>query len=306
MEIKREELPDVKALLAVEARMAELFYGQTARLFPVLRERLLDLTELVKAGNDAMRENVLSSLVALNLDLDNASALDEEDLLRLCQALQADMKAITQAIEQVSGYPTPDVKVFRQEHDAQVVKQRSQVVQFEQTVAEQQDRLTEVDNLLKTLDQPSVRKALRNLIPQEKDIDTVFASIKDPTVSPDLVRAALEKLNTHLDLLEQGRKYADVVAARGQLATRLSEQKQTLGTLQRKLEEIQETSSQYEGAEELLSQRVLWVEQTKKFVSRWQMLSRQISTSVQMVTLQSALEDARDYLVALRRCFEVA
>lgn len=105
-----ENLPDVKVLLAIEASMAELYYDSTTALLPPLRERLLDLTSLVKAGNDTLRENVLSSLVALNLDLDNSAAgLDEEDLLRLRQGLQADMENIATAVAQVSGFRAPDV-----------------------------------------------------------------------------------------------------------------------------------------------------------------------------------------------------
>lgn len=302
-----DNLPDVKVLLAIEASMAELYYDSTTGLLPSLRERLLDLTNLVKAGNDTLRENVLSSLVALNLDLDNSAAgLDEEDLLRLRQGLQADMENIATAVAQVSGFRAPDVAKLRQDQEEVVVKLRSSVTQLEQSVAEKQARIAEVDGLFKTLNQPSVRAALRNVIPQEKDIESVFATIKNPVVSPELVKAALVKLNRNVDLLEQGREFADIVVARERLVSVLNQQTQTLRTVQRQLEEAQGKSGQFNHVEELLGKRSPWVEQADKFVCHWQKISSAIAAAAQLTELQAALETARDYLAALRRRFEMA
>ncbi|MFK0270141.1 alpha-xenorhabdolysin family binary toxin subunit B [Pseudomonas asiatica] len=307
MEAKVDNLPDIKVMLTSEARMAELYYANMNGMLPSLRERLLDLTKLLKAGNDCMRENVLSSLVALNLELDSSTAvLDEEDLLRLRQSLQADMENIAKAVERVSAYRTPDVKGLRRDQDEVVAKLGASATQLEQTVAAQQKRVAEVDGLLDTLDHPSVRDALRNVIPQEQDIDSLFATFKDPSVTPELVKGALVKLNTHLDLLEQGRKFADVVAARERLSSNLNQQKQGLRTVQRQLEEAQEKSGQFDQVEQLLGEREPWLEQMSKFVRHWQMLSNLMDASAQLAELQAALEKARDYMVALRRRFEAA
>ncbi len=307
MAVKIDGLPDVNVLLEIEVHMAKLYYSNTNLILPAIRERLLDLTDSVKAGNDSMRKNVVSSLVALNLDLESDAAdQDEEDLLRLRQGLLADMKSITKAVRQVSDYRAPDVKGVRRAHDELVEKTTSSVAKLEQMVQEERERLAEIDEQLKTLEHPSVIGVLRNLIPQEKDIDTLLRAIKDPRVSPELVKMALERLNKQLDLFEQGRKFSDVVAARGRLAGRVNEQKETLRAVQKQLAEAQQKSGQYDDVETLLMERAPWVEQANKFVSHWQMLSRAIEASVQLPVLHSALEEARDYLLALRRRFEMA
>jgi hypothetical protein len=110
-------------------------------------------------------------------------------------------------------------------------------------------KLDEVDALLQTLDRPSVRKALRNTIPKEGDIDMVLNTLNDPTISPELIKGALNKLNEHLDLLENGRQFADVVAARKRLSNARAEQERSLNLLRQQLDKAAQTTAQFEQCE---------------------------------------------------------
>jgi hypothetical protein len=305
MDINKDELPDVKAMVLIETRMSYLYYNETTALLPAVRERLLDLITLIKAGNDALREKAVASLVALNLDLNNTSPqLDEEELMRICQDLRAEVGDVTEAIKRVRDYRSPVITELRGEHETVVGKQRDGIAEIEQMLVDKRAKLEEVDALLETLDQPSVRKALRNAIPEESDIDVMLNTLKDPTVSPELIKAALSKLNKHLDLLEQGRKFADVIAARQRLGDALAEQEKTLLHLRKELEQTQQASAQFDCVEELLAKRTPWVEQAGKFIEAWQVHERALVVATGAETLESALRHVRDYLLALRRRFE--
>lgn len=307
MENEIDAIPDVLVLLDVEARVNHLYYGKTLGMIPALREQLHELVMRVENGNDTMRENVTGSLVALNLYLQGPSSeLEEEDLLRLRQSLDTDMTQVVTALQKVDRYKSPDLTQLRQTQDQHVDQQRAAVKQQEETVQAQQQRLTEIDEVFEQLAQPSVLGALRNLIPAPEDIEKVFSGFKDPTVSVELIKAALVRLNKHLELFEQGRRYAEVVAARGLLAVRLKEQKQLLVHLKRQMKAAEASIAQFDSVEELLAQRAPWLEQTKKFVSRWQVLAESIRAATQTSVLQAALEAARDYLLVLRRRFEAA
>lgn len=306
MEIKIDELPDVGVMLQVEARMHHLYYSDSTAMLPAVRERLLDLINLVKAGNDVLREKAVASLVELNLDLkDTLSQLDEPELLRTRQDVCAAVSDIIEAIERVRRYRSPHVQELQQEHEAAAVALRKNITEVEKLLADKAAKLEEVDALLETLDRPSVRKALRNTIPDESDIDALLKTFKDPTLSPELVKAALNKLNKHLDLLEEGRTFADVVAARKRLSAARADQERTLKQLQEQQEKAQQTAGQFYSVQELLEKRTPWVEEASKFSDAWQVHERALNASTTQA-LESALRQARDYLLALRRRFEAA
>lgn len=304
MDIKAADLPDMGSMLSIESRSNDLYYSKTVGMVPALRERLRDLKGLIQGGNDLLRENVISGLVALNLDLEFSSTATEEDLLRSCQFLNEEMAQIAQAVERVTRYRSPSLTAIAEDNDQRIVSSRAAVERQEQLIAAQRKRLTEVDQILNTLDRPSVQKALRNLIPQEKDIDAMLSAFSDPTLSVGLVKAALEKLNQNLDLLEQGRRFADVLDARARLAAQLEEQTRLLQELQRQLQAAQAISGQLEGVRELLALREPWLEQASKFTVHWQALSVTIRGSTEPHDLVTALGEARNYLLALRRRIE--
>jgi len=304
MDIQMDELPDVKVMLQIEARMSELYYNDSTDILPSLRERLLDLVNLVVAGNDALREKALASLVGLNLDLkDSLPQLDEEELLRVRQDLNAEVSEITKAIGDVCDYRSPDSLALQKEHESGVAKLRANIAEVEILVAENTAKLEEANELLKTLDQPSVRKALRSTIPEEGDIDGVLKTLKDPTLNPELIKAALSKLNKHLDLLENGRRFADVVAAIKQIRDARTKQERTLNQLRQQLDKAELTSDQFESVRRLLESRIPWMAQANKFMDAWQVHERALNATTQPA-LESALRQARDYLLALRRGFE--
>lgn len=304
MDIKADDLPDIGAMLSIESRLNDLYHSKTAGMVPAVRERLRDLRGLIQGSNDILRENVISALVALNMDLEFSSTATEEDLLRSCQFLNEEMVQIAQAVERVTRYRSPSLIAVAEDNDQRVASSRAAVERQEQLITAQRKRLSEVDELLNTLDRPSVQKALRNLIPQEKDIDAMLSAFSDPTLSVGLVKAALEKLNQNLDLLEQGRRFSDVLDARARLAAQLEEQMRLLQELQRQLQAAQGRGGQLVGARELLALREPWLEQANRFTVRWQALSVTLRRCTELHDLVTALGEARDYLLALRRRIE--
>lgn len=307
MECAMNEMPDVKVMQDIEREMIRLYRSETPDMLPAVREELLDLTVLVKAGNDALWETGVSSLVSLNTDLDiSLTALDEEDLLHSRASLQADMGKIASAIQQVRDYRSPDLVALRQKHHAGLAAYSATVETLKTELGEQQKRMDDMNELIDTLDHPSVQKALRRLIPEKDDVDAMIGLIKDPSVDVKLVKRVLDKFNNNLDLLEQGRKFSDLVAARKRLTVSLEQQKQVLQKTQQQLEKAQYMSEQFTSVDSLLGQREPWVAQASKFNSGWQALARKLDNATQPQALRSALESVRDYLVALRRCFEAA
>lgn len=307
MRTTTEKFPNVATLLGIEQKLQELYHSVAADMIPSVRERLQDLTVLIKAGNDTLRATVVSSLIALNLDLETPPAsLEEEDLLRLRQSVLAEMAEAQDAIKRVADYSPPDIAALQWEHQAALEKLRTALGQVELLAKQQAQRLAEIDELLVTLDRPSVRNALRNLIPQEEDIDSILTVWTDPTLSPQVLKAALAKLNKHLDLLEQGRQFADVQRARNKLAEQLAQQQQTVAKLREKLQAQEQQAERFVSIDELIAQRGVWLGQTNLFLERWQVLSQAIADATLIPGLRSALDAARAYLLALRRCFEAA
>ncbi|NIE75066.1 hypothetical protein F3J45_11535 [Pantoea sp. Ap-967] len=297
-------LPDVNVMTQAEDKIRTLYHGHTATVLPAVRERLLDLASLVKAGNDMLRESVLSSLVSLNLEFDQYPASEEDDLLRLRQSVAADMAQVVLAAERVQGYRDPNIAALKAEQGKVVLQVQTSIDAQKALVAAQEARLKEIDALLQTLEKPSVTQALRGLLPEPKDIEVVIGTLKDPTVSPELVKAALENLNKHLDLLEQGRKLSDVFMSRRRLGEALNEQRITLEQIQLQLSKEQAGQLQYESIEQLLAERQTWLQQVNRFCDSWKALSQTVAAATQPPALKSALEEVRDYLVSVRRAIE--
>ena len=306
---RNPSLPDVKDMLAVETRVIKIYHSETTRLLPAVRERLQTVADGIQNANDKFRAQVTQSLVTLNLDLEGfnqqtAAELDEHELVNTRSELQAEIAQVIEHFETFRRISVPELAGLQQGAQADWAQGDTALKQIQQTIKSQEDNLAEIDSSLAALKAPSVSQALRNMIPEEQDIDTVVSQIKNPSLSPDLIKAALAKLNKNLDLLAQGRDFANVLKARDRIAADLEREKQNLRALEKQLQQKNETIDQYQRAQELLGLRQQWLGQAALFTQGWSSTDNTLRNSHEGTRLLAALGQARDYLLAVRRAFE--
>lgn len=304
-------MPDMSRLMSIEKEVLAIYQDQTSQLLPAVREELQDITRSVKKANQALRKDVTASLVTLNGDLEGLEQsatddLDEQELLRSRGALQSDIQRLTQVIEAVQADRLPDLAAPRAAAEADIAQSATALHEVEQTIKSREASLAEIDSSLALLNAPSISRALRQMIPEDKDIDSILPAIKGPAASPELVKAAIAKLNQHLDLLEQGREYASVLKARNKMAQALDQEKHNLAVMQEASRNLDETVSQYRHADALLELRQQWLTQAQRFIEGWSVVDKGMMDAADSSALLGALFTARDYLLAIRRRIEAA
>ncbi|WDY59051.1 alpha-xenorhabdolysin family binary toxin subunit B [Pseudomonas sp. PSKL.D1] len=298
-------LPELEVMYQVETEMRAIYYGGTANMLPAVREQLLDLVSYIVVANNTLREKTVLALVMLDNELDSpGSSVHEDDLVALRYAVQTEVSQVVAAMEKVAGYRAPSIQTLKNQQEELVATRRESMARVQEQVIKKEQDLKGLDEILKTLDRPSVHKALSNAIPKESDIDVALATFKDPTVSPELVKAALHNLNKNMEVLAQGREFADVLKARRTLCKARDESAKTQRELELKLGQAEEALTQFDNANEFLEKRKPWVVQAEKFAGSWQAHEQALSKTKECESLQIALTNARDYLLALRRHFE--
>lgn len=302
-------LPDAKAMLNIERQAFQISHHGIELLIPAVRERLQDIAETIKKANARFCGNVTQGLIDLNLDLDPLGSvataeLDEDELVTLRADVQTTIRQVLASVEAVRTYSAPELTELQRTAKEDLQENDKTFKQVENTVNTREAKLAEIDDSLATLNTPTVRQALRNLIPDDKDIDVILGQMQTPGISPDLIKAAVGKLNTHLDLLEQGREYAKVLAVRAQMADKLKQEQQNLAGLKAQLAQNNEVITQYGRAGELLELRQQWLVQGSLFVDGWSAVDSVLNSKVEAGPLLVALQAARDYLLTVRRRIE--
>lgn len=302
-------LPDAKAMLNIERQAFQISHHGIELLLPAVRERLQDIAETIKKANARFCGNVTQGLIDLNLDLDPLGSvataeLDENELVTLRADVQTTIRQVLASVEAVRTYSVPELTELQRTAIQDLQENDKTFKQVQSTVNTREAKLAEIDDSLATLNTPTVRQALRNLIPDDKDIDVILGQMQTPGISPDLIKAAVGKLNTHLDLLEQGREYAKVLAVRAQMADKLKQEQQNLAGLKAQLAQNNEVITQYGRAGELLELRRRWLVQGSLFVDGWSAVDSVLNSKVEAGPLLVALQAARDYLLTVRRRIE--
>ncbi|WP_449431426.1 alpha-xenorhabdolysin family binary toxin subunit B [Pseudomonas putida] len=303
-------LPDIARMLQVERTVADLYHAQTSRLLPAIRERLEDLSQELKAGNDTLRKQVLAALISINellAEEHDAGATSndyEEEMLRTRMALEKCMIPVNDALGKVERYRMPDFISTREGLKQTLHVQLEAVKQLKARVGEEQQRLAELDELLALLAQPSVARALRNAIPEEKDIDTIVGAIKDPSLDAGLLKAGLQKINKNLDLLAEGRKFADLAHARSRLSEKIGDIQESLYDAEQQVSATEASLGQYSQLDEVDALRKQWSQQAGRFMDSWQTLEHSIAAQSKSKALREEFRRVQAYLVAVRRLIE--
>ncbi|MDZ3995739.1 alpha-xenorhabdolysin family binary toxin subunit B [Pseudomonas sp. Teo4] len=312
MEGASQKIPDISVLLRAATEIEDFFSSDGQSLLPAIREKLQVLSRSMNVAGGVFRKKVLSALVAVNAVLQemdeggSSVAGINDELVRTRKALAACLATARSAVVTVEVQRFPAKSNAQRLHEQSLESQRNAVARLEETLKQSRQRLADLNSLLEQLQQPSVATALRSLIPETKDIDTVLAAIKDPTVTVELVKAAIVKFNSHLDLVVEGRRFVDVLRIKNSLIGLISQEEATLSVLKQGLAETQEAFSQYTRLAALEASREQWLEQANLLIDGWQNVQSSIALMAEPAQLLAGLRTHRDYLLAVRRRFERA
>nr|WP_314488372.1 alpha-xenorhabdolysin family binary toxin subunit B [uncultured Pseudomonas sp.] len=310
-EQKVANLPDVKVLLAAGARISIIYRTEIPGLLPAVRENLMELVNLVSNANKELRRQTLAGLVLLNNDLDEFTAVSEEngcdmDLLRLRQSVQAGIERIKGEILAVDAYVHPDLSPVTTPLEKKLQKQETAVAEQQENVNSRAGQLKALKESLAVLNTPTISTLIRGQLPSDEEIDIILKTFTDQRVTPDLVKAAVNRLNKNLELIEQGRELSKLNAALTERAAALDQERPVLKRLQAEVAKTKEQLAEYEAAQEMVELRQAWLNQASVFVDHCKLLDTQLVGALETDQLLAALESTRDYLSAVRRAFESA
>lgn len=307
------KLPDVAAMLKIEAQISSFSNKSALKALPVVREKLHDLNRMISNANNVIRAKVVVGVVAINNQFSEGEAVAqdqlkatewEEELVRLRKKLAASLLETEKAIKAVTASSAPDTIERQADLQRDREKQRLALALVTASKAEQELRLTELNDAIEVLEKPSLYKVFKNLIPQPEDVDAIIGTLKLTALDATLVKAAIEKVNKNLEDQEEGRKFADLVSARRQLRERIAELQVSVLQAALVLEKTEDQITQYEGVAAMSALKAQWLEEAGAFQQNWQ--SRQVGMAElsQASALVSALKDLLNYLVEVRLQFE--
>ncbi|WP_313739885.1 alpha-xenorhabdolysin family binary toxin subunit B [Pseudomonas sp.] len=308
-EHQNSDIPDVKTLLTTEARIRSIYHTETSGLLPAVRESLMDLVSLVADADKTLRNQILEGLVLLNNELDEHTVSSEEksydaDLLRLRTSIQASAERITGGIRAVDVYRHPELSSLKKDLEEKRQMQEAAVAQAQLTIDSREAQWKEIHESLAILSKPSISKLIKSQLPSDQELEITLKTFTDPSVTPELLKAAVNRLNKNIDLVKQGRELAKLSAASNKLAAALDEERRVLKRLKEGVALTQEQLAEFDSADSLVELRQTWLTQANVFVDRWQSLEGLLVSAIENDQLFAALKSVRDYFLAVRRGFE--
>ncbi|WP_312932522.1 alpha-xenorhabdolysin family binary toxin subunit B [Pseudomonas sp.] len=300
--------PDVKALLGIEKAAYKISYSETHLLLSAVQERLKSLSTLIVSGNQALRRSNAAALVLLDNDLeepqDDALVFYEEQLVRLRTDLSEQVLPVMQSIQAVTAYADLDLTSLKQESQSQTAQHAENVARAEETLKKREIVLAETESSLALLTAPSVSSLLKHILPTDEELEIILKTLKNPMVTSELLKAAVSKLNKHVELFERGRELTKLLDVSKQMRKSIEQDREVLKRLLDHAQRSSEQVQQYDRAEALLALRGQWLSQMDIFSAQWRALQAAAADAVDSRTVFSALSACRGYLLSVRRQFE--
>lgn len=309
MEVSK--LPDVIAMLKIETQISTFSNQPAIKVLPLVRENLRDINRAISNANNVIRAKVVIGVVVINNQLSEREAQDElkaseweEELVRLRKKLAAALKEAEAAIKAVAACAGPDIAQRQADLQRDREKQCLALALITESTAQQSLKLVELNEAIGVLERPSLRKVFKSLIPTADDVDAIVDTLKLATLDVAQVKAAIEKVNTNLEWLAEGRRFADLVAAREKLQVRIGELQASVSQATGLLESTDEEITHYSRVADTNGLREQWLQEAGTFQHHWHTRQARMAGLSQASALTAALKDLLDYLIAVRRQFE--
>lgn len=314
-------MPDVNAMRTLQENIARLLGSDTGSLLPSVREKLSDLLASIRETDALLFDHVLRGVIMLNNqpwpDLlqvgDSVSGQRtemekdmEEDLLRVYSRLETLCQSVDGKLGRLSAFSLPALEpragMLAKERDEQKIRVERQV----QVVRELEQRKANLDELIGLFQAPGIKDVIKGLIPSEEEADLLLQQVTNPSLDPALFKQGVQKFNANLDIIGEGRKFADLLMARDALASQIKEQQAALSTQRQALERIEREVSELPGITKVTDWRDQWLIEGRKLHQGWLQRLSIVKSATELRSLSAALDVLRGYLVQVRRSYENA
>lgn len=316
-----QQYPGISTQRSLQADISRLVHGQMSALPAVVRENVGDLLRLIRECDALMGDNVLNaSNMLAHQNWQEVQAVSgpktiphpadlekdiEEDLLRLRARLAKLCQAIGSKVQAVRGFRLSDLSERQASLSATRLGVAKDIEQIEHTLKQLQATRQDLDEIITTFETPSLLSVIKGMIPTESEIELIFSVVKKPTVSKELVTAALKKFEANTDVIGQGRRFSDLVTSRERLMGRIREQQTALSALQSVLQPTERELEQIPHVATAGALRHSWVTEADKLVSRWQADQATANAATDLAELASALQGLATYLKVVRKGYEL-
>ncbi|MBA1198040.1 alpha-xenorhabdolysin family binary toxin subunit B [Pseudomonas plecoglossicida] len=315
-----EQYPSIRTQRSLQADISRLVHGQMAALPAVVRENVGDMLRLIRECDALLGDNVLNASIMLtHQDWTEVQAVSgsevaahqadlrkdiEEELLRLRGRLASLCQAIGGKVKNLRSFRLSDLSERQAALSATQQVVATDAEQIGLTLERLQATRQDLDEIIKTFETPSLQSVIKGMIPTESEVELIFSVVKKPTVSKELVTAALSKFEANIDVIGQGRRFSDLVASRERLMGRIREQQTALSALQSVLLPTERELAQIPHVATVGALRDSWVVEADKLVNSWQSGQDTANSATELADLASALTALATYLGAVRRGYE--
>ena len=302
-------IPDFSWLKKTQDDSFDLIDSYEDAVLPAGRELLLGLKNCMLDVERSLQEAVVDGIALLQgrtfsnfkdphiLNSRIATVLRQQDQLRLRLMSQTrELQLFSLAAFEVA-LPALEQKAGDKGAETEKLSQR---------LATLETKRDDIAHVISTFEKPSVFKAFKGLIPKEEDIDLILAVTKDPSVTPELLKAASKRLSAYIDEFEKNITVSDLIAARRGLDQKIAEAKKDLANSKRALQVALDQLSANKAIWGLESTKNDWLAQVRKVEQEWQSQADALGSLSDPNAVTVALADLCNYLVAVRLSYENA
>lgn len=283
-------LPDFVNMNAVKAKMRLVAYRETLDLEEAVREKLVQLLQLMDTTERTLADRVVQVLAVANSQsfesvqeelakIHKDATLSVEVRSNMVAAFQADAEheaqhavvmlknyrdTLRSALSELERFKLIDTAEYKGSV-ATELKELSAVLEETQRAYDikSQEKM-DLDIIVNAFSEPSVSRLFNELIPTEDEIDKIISVLTLKKIDADLLKSASKKFKHFVDLADEGRKYSKVVVARDKLGKELTERKEELETWKAKHEKIERQLLQWGEVDKLVPLKQEWLADASK------------------------------------------
>ncbi|MGB8973322.1 MAG: alpha-xenorhabdolysin family binary toxin subunit B [Pseudomonas capeferrum] len=296
-------IPDFTRMQVLEDQAFLLIDTKRQQVLPAAREQLDDLKRLIVAVERFFMESLVGGIVLLEnrefvtrtavVSIDTRlagviSRLNQHHAVLAKQCLRLELFSLSALVQQL-----PDL-------EARTARLDGQVAAFDQRLQQQRQQQADIVQAITLFEKPSISSALKGLIPSEEEIAQIAGLIKDPKVDTQLLTAVVQKLTSHVDVLEGAKTFNDLIKVRAQLDVKISE---TTGDLATVKHALNDALNEYEAVKLLVGVEPLkqeWLQELRKVEHEWHSQTMQLNPMMDLAVAQVKLQDLCTYLQAVK------
>nr|WP_314877422.1 alpha-xenorhabdolysin family binary toxin subunit B [uncultured Pseudomonas sp.] len=315
-----QQYPSIRTQRSMEDEISRLLHEQMSALPAAVRENVGDMLGLIRECDALLGDSVLNATILLGhqdwVEVQSVSGPDsatelaelrndiEQELLRLRGRLANLCQAISSKLEGVRNFRLSDLSELQASLSATQISVATDAEQIKQALEQLQATRQDLDQIITTFESPSLWSVIKGMIPTESEVELMFNAVKKPTVSKELVTAALKKFEANVEVIGEGRRFSNLVNSRKRLVGRIREQTTALAAVESLLLPAEEELAQIPHVAMVGTSRDSWVAEADKLVSQWQADQQTSDAATELADLASALTALASYLVGVRRVYE--